>query len=360
MTKFIYSDSDLRASLNTGAKQNAKAKELALSHLNIRAMKARSVDIQGFFSRTLIVTTESGKIIVQLRVEPLDIDIFRRARQALGDVVPDIAKIRDEALEREEIWPYYMTFIPGRTWQRSAAFCNRALNVTCAKSLGRSLSHGFSAMVDEENRPRANQIKPFREDTQRLLDNSDQLKTLPLFISHADLNHVNILVQEDGEVSGIVDWELSSDLPFGMGCCRIHDLVGRFTVGEFHMPEGFEDAERGFWEAILDGIPTDVRRVLDTNLYAVQTSIHIGALLDTLDIQSDSFNLAGLKALPKFLTYRIPALRGQEPPYILGERSQNMEMCSLLAHYDVNPLHNATYSRKERLAKGRVDEKREM
>jgi len=338
MTKFIYSDSDLPASLNTGAKQIAKAKELARSHLNIRATKARGVDIQGFFSRTSIVTLESGqKIIVQLRVEPLDIDIFRRARQALGDVVPDIAKIRDEALERQEIWPYYMTFIPGRTWLRSAAFCSRALNVTCAKSLGRILSRGFvaydstavvegtivprlrmlqSAMIDEENRPRANQIKPFREDIQRLLDNSDQLKILPLFISHADLNHVNILVREDGEVSGIVDWELSSDLPFGMGCRRIHNLAGRFTGGEFHMPEGFEDAERGFWEAILDGIPTDVRQVLDANLHAVQMSVHIGTLLGTLDIQSESFNPAGLKALPKFLTYRIPALRGQEPPYI--------------------------------------------
>jgi len=144
----------------------------------------------------------------------------------------------------------------------------------------------------------------------------DQLKILPLFISHADLNHVNILVQEDGEVSGIVDWELSSDLPFGMGCCRIHDLVGRFTGGEFRMPEGFEDAERGFWEVILDGIPADIRRVLDANLHAVQMSVHIGTLLDTLDIQSDGFNPAGLKALPKFLTYQIPALRGQEPPYL--------------------------------------------
>jgi hypothetical protein len=307
MTKVIYSDSDLPESLNTGAKQIAKAKELARCHLNIRATKARGVDIQGFFSRTLIVTIESSeKVIVQLRVEPLDIDIFRRARQALGDEVPDIAKIRDEALEREEIWPYYMTFIPGKTWQRSAAFCNPALNVGCAKSLGKILSRGFvaydstavvvgtivprlkvlqSAMIDEKNRPRADQIKPFREDIQRLLDNSDQLEILPLFISHADLNHVNILVQEDGEVSGIVDWELSSDLPFGMGCCRIRDLARRYTNGEFRMPEGFEDAERGFWEAILDGIPTDIRQVLDANLHAVHTSIHVGTLLHTLDLQ---------------------------------------------------------------------------
>jgi len=133
-----------------------------------------------------------------------------------------------------------------------------------AKSLGRILSRGFvaydstavvegaivprlkklqSAMTDETDWPRTSQIKIFREDIQRLLNNSGQLKILPLFISHADLNHVNILVQEVGEVSGIFDWELSSDLPFGMGCCRIHDLVGRFTGGELRKLEGFEDAE---------------------------------------------------------------------------------------------------------------------
>ncbi|KAG4438958.1 hypothetical protein IFR05_005584 [Cadophora sp. M221] len=146
MTKFIYSDSDLLASSNTGSKQIAKAKELARSHLNIWATKARDVDIQEFFSRTLIVTIESGeKGIVQLRVEPLDIDTSQRARQALGNVVPDIAKIRDEVLEREETWPYYMTFIPGRTWRGSAAFVNPALNVACAKSLGNILSRGFVA-----------------------------------------------------------------------------------------------------------------------------------------------------------------------------------------------------------------------
>jgi hypothetical protein len=153
MTKLIYSDSDLPASLNTGSKQIAKAKELVRSHLNIRATKARGVDIQGFFSRTLIVTIESGeKVIVQLRVEPLDIDTFRRACQALGDVVPDIAKIRDEVLELEEIWPYYMTFIPGRTWRRSAAFVDRALNVACAKSLGKILSRGLRRLRQHRRR----------------------------------------------------------------------------------------------------------------------------------------------------------------------------------------------------------------
>jgi hypothetical protein len=99
MKKFICSDSDLPASLNTEAKRAAKATELAQSYLNIRATKARGVDPQGFFSRTLIVTMNLGeKVIMQLRVEPLDVGAFRRVRQALGTWYPKSRRSRTTLL----------------------------------------------------------------------------------------------------------------------------------------------------------------------------------------------------------------------------------------------------------------------
>jgi len=338
MTRFIETDNDLPVSLNTASKQVAVAKRLAQSHLNRRATKARGVAIQGFFSRTLIVTMDNKtQAIIQLRVEPLDITIFHHARQILGDIVPDIAAITDSSLEIEQIYPYYMTFMPGDTWWRSPAFDNIELNNKCAISLGRVLARGYvsydngavvesniipnlkriqSAMDDSTTNPeRVAQMEPFRKDVQRMLETADQLKVLPLFISHADLNHMNIIVSREGEISGIVDWELSNDLPFGMGCHRIHDLVGRYRNGKFCMLERFEDGERGFWEAMFVGVPAEVQRVLKENLHAVQTSVHIGNLLNTLDIKAPRFNAAALKALPKFLTYQLPALRGNQPPY---------------------------------------------
>jgi len=337
MTKFIESDDDLPVCLNTTSKQVAVAKRLAQSHLNQRAIKARGVALQGFFSRTLIVTLDNkNQVIIQLRVEPLDVSIFHHARQVLGDVVPNIAAITDNALEAEGIYPYYMTFMPGDTWWRSPAFNNPELNNKCAISLGRVLARGYvaydngavvesniipnlkriqSAIDDSTNPERASQLEPFRDDIQRMLETADQLKILPLFISHSDLNHVNILVSRDGDVSGIVDWELSTDLPFGMAFHRIHDLVGRYRNGEFRMLEGFEVGERGFWDAIFNGVPAEVRKVLNENLHAIQMSVHIGTLLGTLDIEAPMFNAAALKALPKFLSYQIPALRGNQPPF---------------------------------------------
>ncbi len=73
------------------------------------------------------------------------------------------------------------------------------------------------------------------------------LKKLPLFISHFDLNNANVLVGDgDDEVTGIIDWEVPSDLPFGVGLHRIHDMAGYLSQGRFVMRAYFEEAERGF------------------------------------------------------------------------------------------------------------------
>ena len=146
----------------------------------------------------------------------------------------------------------------------------------------------------------------------------DQSKRPPLFISHFDLNQVNILIDQNYQVSGIVDWELSSLLPFGIGLSRIHTLAGEFSEGKFHMPDEFEESERGFWEEIFKGVPADIRKVLDANLEAVQTSVLLGTLLGTFELDHGKpgpCNPVVVAALPKFLSYRIPFLRGSDPPY---------------------------------------------
>jgi hypothetical protein len=144
--------------------------------------------------------------------------------------------------------------------------------------------------------------------------------SISLFISHFDLNQVNILIDENYHVSGIVDWELSSLFPFGMGLSRIHTLAGEFSEHKFYMPDEFEEAERGFWEEIFYGVPADIREVLNTNLEAVQTSVLLGTLLDTFELDDGKLGLcnpAMVAALPKFLSYRIPFLKGADPPYAI-------------------------------------------
>jgi hypothetical protein len=67
----------------------------------------------GGFSKTIEVSLENGKeVIVQFRIEPLDIELFKRARALLGDQVPTIEAINDPTLADAGIWPFYMSRIP--------------------------------------------------------------------------------------------------------------------------------------------------------------------------------------------------------------------------------------------------------
>ncbi|KAF2463818.1 uncharacterized protein BDR25DRAFT_307529 [Lindgomyces ingoldianus] len=331
MTIEITSDADLPKCLNTPSKQASKARQLAHMHSGILAKKARGPRPQGFFSRTMIVTLQNGEdVVIQFRPEPLDLESFQVARRALGAIVPNIKVMEDEDLECEGIWVYWMECIPGKTWLDGARGRVSQTRVTTVRSLGRILSKGYvgntSALVVDRNlRPHLElllasedpQIRLFHAVARDLLGKLDQLKSLPLFVAHFDLNNVNIMVNDNCEVSGIIDWELSTPLPFGMGFGRIHTLAGEFSEKKFYMPPEFEDAERGFWQEVWDGIPEYVRSHADPE--AVQIAVTLGTLLNAFQIEEGKigpFNPVVIDAIPKLLTYRIPLIRGTDsPPY---------------------------------------------
>ena len=329
----ITSDSDLPKSLDTPAKQKKKAAQLASSNAGIPAKKTRGVFPKGFFSRTVIVTLQNGEeIVIQFRPERLNIEPFELARKTLGPVVPEIKPLRDDDLGQEGIWAYWMTCMPGKTWLEGIRGKSPASLVTINRSLGRVLSQGYVAnnssnVVEQRLRPHLNMIlasenekvRQFHSTAAQLLSNLDKLKMLPLFISHFDLNEVNIMINDDCEVSGIIDWELSHPLPFGMGFCRIHTMAGEFSEKKFYMPPNFEDSEKGFWQEIYDGVSGSVRKFLDTKADVVQTAVDLGTLLDAFQLDEgklgEHHNPVVLEALPTFFSYRIPFLRGSDPPY---------------------------------------------
>jgi len=262
--------------------------------------------------------------IIQFRVEKINVECFHQARRLLGDAVPDIKLLKDEELEKDEIHTYFMTCIPGKTWLESYQFdqWEPSLNVVATKSLGEILSRGQASgdsvsAVDEKVKPKLQallsssrpEVVTFQPDIQNLLDRSDRLKALPLWIFHADLNHVNILVHPTGQVSGIVDWESAENLPFGIGLNRIITLAGRYRNRKFHQPDEFEEAERAFWTAILNGLPPTQ---LTEQAEAIQTAVRIGELLDTLDLSAEVFNKVALNSLSLLLTYKPAIIRGED------------------------------------------------
>lgn len=327
----ITTDEDLPQILNTPAKQVQWIEKLILKHLGSAVHRVDEPPMQGFFSRTLFLILEDKREIVhQFRTEPLDLNVFKIARQALGPTVPDATALEDEELLSQGVWAYCFNLLPGKMWFKG--ICGRGAQgrVAINKSLGRVLSKGCLASNSDEavdGRVRSHlevllassngDVKPYHHQLQGFVDKLDQFKDLPLWVAHYDLNEVNILIDDDCNITGLVDWEMSTPLPFGICFGRIHTLAGEYTGGEFWVPDEFEDSEKAFWHELFKGMPAEIHRKLKGQLDLVQDAVILGTLLDCFKVEEGQIFVGTVakKALPKLLTYQIPFIRGQEPPY---------------------------------------------
>ncbi|RDW93008.1 uncharacterized protein DSM5745_00330 [Aspergillus mulundensis] len=329
----IINDRDLPRILSTPTKQIKFAKKLVAEQLGVTVKRGGVLraPIQGMFSRTHFLKLSDGREIAQqFRTEPLDLASFITARKVLGCVVPEVIALESEELRKEGVWAYSLTRILGQTWLRGVAGKGAEGRVAINKSLGQVFAKGFMAAtsekaVEEHVRPHLEailaseqeEVIAYRPHVQAMADKLDELKKFPLWIAHYDLNDVNILIDDDCNVTGLVDWELSTPLPFGAGLGRIHTIAGEYHDGEFWMPDEFEDAERAFWNGLFDGMDINVREMLEKNIDLVQDAVQLGTLLDCFFFLDGKvgFSPVSLKAFPKFLTYRIPFVRGDEGPY---------------------------------------------
>lgn len=327
----IASDEDLPKLLDTPAKQVKWIKKLVLEHLGSAAKRFDKPPMQGMFSRTMFVTlADFREVVVQFRTEPLDVDAFKIAKGALGPFVPDARALESKELEEEGVWAYSFPRMAGKLWHQGVAGRGAEGRIAVNKSLGRVFSKGLlrgdsSEAVRKTIRPHLDailasplqEIQPFRSTLQGFAGKLDELAQLPLWVAHYDLNDVNVLIDESCEVTALIDWELSSPLPFGVGFGRIHTLAGEYTGGEFWLPDEFEVAERGFWKELFDGMPTNIRDMLEKRIGLVQDAVTLGTLLDCFFLDNGKVGCSQivLKALHKFLTYEIPQVRGQKKPY---------------------------------------------
>ncbi|KXX77551.1 hypothetical protein MMYC01_207025 [Madurella mycetomatis] len=312
----ITSDNDLPKLLNTPTKQAKRIKKLVLEHLGSASKRVDRPPMQGMFSRTFFVMLADGReVVVQFRTEQLDLDAFKVARAALGEVVPSVVALTDEEIENEGAWAYSLDRLRGKMWVHGVAGKGAEGRIAVNRSLGRVLSKGW--LADSSTSP-LGEVVAYRPLLQGFLDKLDKISKLPLWVSHYDLNDVNVLIDESCEVTGLVDWELSTPMPFGVGLGRIHTLAGEYTGGEFWMPDEFEVAERAFWKELFTGMPRNTRAMLERNIDLVQDAVILGTILDTFFWEDGKVGCGeiSMKALPKFLTYRIPLVRGDEPPYM--------------------------------------------
>ncbi|KAH8765566.1 hypothetical protein F5883DRAFT_350525, partial [Diaporthe sp. PMI_573] len=98
--RLISSDKDPPKLLDTPTKQVRWAKKLFVMHLGSTARRVDKPRLQGMFSRTLFLTLGNDpEVVLQFRTEPLELDAFKIARQAL----------EDKELLSECVWAYSLT-----------------------------------------------------------------------------------------------------------------------------------------------------------------------------------------------------------------------------------------------------------
>ncbi|KAJ5105446.1 hypothetical protein NUU61_002793 [Penicillium alfredii] len=87
--------------------------------------------------------------------------------------------LEDDELLNAGVWAYSFNRLQGNMWVHRIAGKGAEGHITISISLGR---------------------------LQGFLGKQDELKRLPLWVAHYDLNQVNVLIDDDCNVTGLIDW----------------------------------------------------------------------------------------------------------------------------------------------------------
>jgi hypothetical protein len=81
---------------------------------------------------------------------------------------------------------------------------------------------------------------------------------LPLVFTHGDLNGLNILTNNDGHVSSVIDWGESTWKPFGMGLYGLDTFLGSMRPEGYSSVEGHEQLRDRFFETMWIHMPPEM------------------------------------------------------------------------------------------------------
>lgn len=86
---------------------------------------------------------------------------------------------------------------------------------------------------------------------------------LPFVITHGDLNESNILVDDDGHITAVIDWAESRILPFGISLWGLENVLGYMDGTGWHYHDNAKELRDEFWrvfEINVGGIQEEVKK----------------------------------------------------------------------------------------------------
>jgi len=107
---------------------------------------------------------------------------------------------------------------------------------------------------------------------------SGTLDDLPLSITNGDMNPTNLMVTEQGVLSGLVDWEMMHIWPVGFDLGVIHWIKGSGVGEKYSLYENADEIEHRFWVAFMSSVP---QCVVD-NLVGLQFAMKVGTILNSV------------------------------------------------------------------------------
>lgn len=216
-----------------------------------------------------------------------------------------------------------MPLLPGKTASEVLYDWDDEHCFNFARSLGRLGAKSFlTASIEEaaisiydtvipmlEKMTQIEELKDLQPVVEKLLVLAPKLVDLPLFLQHPDLNDKNILVDKNGNITGLLDWEdAESPCHHGTAFCYIKYLA---DWEENHI---YEIMEKEFWSALMGNLKMEIKEILEGNLETFQASVLIGYLFNAMlvrDMQPTFSKLILREELPMWMRYRIPPLRGE-------------------------------------------------
>jgi hypothetical protein len=131
------------------------------------------------------------------------------------------------------------------------------------------------------------------------VDGLDKLADLPVVLVHADLGQLNVLTNNEGHITGVLDWNGSQYLPFGWNLYGLEEFLGyaSFQDGWVNREERPE-LEKVFWDNFWENAPPGMlerRQKIDT---AVKISKGIGVLWNNV---GDDGVASFLESYPDFM-----------------------------------------------------------
>jgi hypothetical protein len=110
------------------------------------------------------------------------------------------------------------------------------------------------------------------------------------------------MVSDDGNVVGILDWEETYWMPFGMNACIISELAAFNQRGVLHKRDCSDEMEEVFWRSLFLSAPLEVRGMLKE----IQLAKDIGLIIRTFNEATRPPHPSHTGVVFDSLLYKVP------------------------------------------------------